>query len=421
MKTLRTILFTSLSLGALAGSVSANAFNINEHDPRVTGRGGATAASNTEASSVIFNPGGIAVNEGTQVAVSGSIYVAEGSYEDAAGKVTTDSAPSIVPSIYATSRVHEMVAIGIGFHLPFGLAVSWPDPPEHRQAEVIQDQTLRTYFITPAVGVNLDRQVPGLSIGAGIDIVPATIELEQAIVFGETTGTAHLGGDALGIGARLGVMYRAPSVPGLKLGVMYRSPVTLDFEGKGDFDIAPELRPQLPPDGDITASIKLPQQVWAGVAYAPIPALELELNTVWINWAQTWPDDSLTVELPGDRTSSAPQQYDNTFTWRLGGEYKLPQYQAALRAGFVYDPTPISNRTMTATLPDANRINISLGGSKQFGSYGVHAGLLWVTPQDRETSDEPFMPAFKGTYAVQAIVASIGVSGTFGMPDASAR
>jgi len=416
MKTLRTTLFTALSLGALAGTVSANAFNINEHDPRTTGRGGATAASNTDPSSVVFNPGGIAVNEGTQVAISGSLYVAEGSYEDSVSKVTTDSAPSFVPSIFVTSRVHEMFAVGLGLHLPFGLAVSWPDPPEHRQAEVIQDQTLRTYFITPSFGVNLNRQVPGLTFGGGIDIVPATIELEQAIVFGETTGTAQLGGDTVGIGARLGVMYHAPAVPGLKLGAMYRSPVKLDFEGKGDFDIAPELRPQLPPDGDIKASITLPQQVWAGVAYSVIPQLELELDAVWINWSQAWDDDALTVELPGGGTSSAPQQYDDTVTIRLGGEYKLPQYQAAIRAGFIYDPTPISSKTMTATLPDANRINIAIGGSKQWGNYGVHLGLLWVTPQEKETSDEPFMPAFKGTYGVQAIVASLGVSGQFGMP-----
>src|SRR5688572_2710960 len=121
---IRKILFSALGLGALATNASANAFNINEHDARVTGRGGASAASNTEPSSIVFNPGGIAINEGTQVALGTAFYIAQGSYEsDTVEKQETDSPMSIVPNVYLTSRVHDMLAIGVGLHFPFGLAV----------------------------------------------------------------------------------------------------------------------------------------------------------------------------------------------------------------------------------------------------------------------------------------------------------
>ncbi|HEU0029825.1 MAG TPA: outer membrane protein transport protein [Kofleriaceae bacterium] len=412
MKTLQTTLFACLGLGATTAIASANAFNVNEHDAQVTGRAGAVAASDTDASSIVFNPGGIAVNEGTQVAVTGTVYAAGGSYEDATGKTETDSPPAVVPSAFITSRVHDMVAVGIGLHLPYGLALSWPD--NHEQADVIQDQSLRTYFISPVVGLNLHKQVPGLSIGAGVDIVPATIELENAVRFGDTSGTAKLGGDAIGIGARVGVMYHPPSVQGLKLGVMYRSPVKLNFEGKGDFDIADPYRSQLPPDGDIKASITLPQTIWGGVAYSPIPNLEAELNAVFINWAQTWENGDLTVELPGGAETSSAQDYKNTVTWRLGVQYGLPQYQAAIRAGFIYDPTPIPTTTLTARLPDINRVDLTIGGSKMFGQYGVHAGFLVVIPGERETSDALYAPAYKATYGVSALVFSLGVTGHFG-------
>lgn len=408
MKTLKQSLFMVACLGGVA---SGNAFNINEHDARVTGRGGASAASNTDASSVIFNPGGIPIAEGTQVSIAGSVYFASGSYEDAAGETETDSDPSIVPAIYLTSRVHDMIAVGIGFHLPFGLAVSWPD--NHRQADVIQDQTLRTYFITPSIGLNLHKQVPGLSIGGGVDIVPATIKLERAVRFGDVEGTATLGGDAVGIGGRVGVMYHPPAAKGLKLGVMYRSKIDLDFEGTGDFDIADPFRAALPPDGDITAGISLPQSVWGGVAYSPIPQLELELNTVWINWADTWEDDALTIGLADGTETSSPQEYKNTLTWRIGAEYAVNE-KAAVRAGFIYDPTPISSRTQTAQLPDIDRKNVALGGSYKFGTLAAHLGFLWVTPGTRETSDTPYQPFFKGTYGVQAFVASLMISGSFG-------
>ncbi len=419
MKTLKQSLFMVACLGGVA---SGNAFNINEHDAKVTGRGGASAASNTSASSVIFNPGGIPVSEGTQVSIGGSLYVAQGSYEPTAGgpKTETDSSPSVVPAFYITSRVHDMVGVGLGFHLPFGLAVSWPD--RHAQADVIQDQTLRTYFITPSVGLNLDKQVPGLSFGGGLDLVPATIQLERGVSFGDTEGTAVLGGDAFGVGFRLGVMYRPPAVQGLKFGVMYRSKVDLEFEGTGDFDIPAPYRAQLPPDGDITAAITLPQSIWGGIAYSPTPELELEVNAVWINWSQAFANDELRINLPGtdpstgeQNFSAAPQNYKNTTTFRIGAEYKLAQGKAAVRAGFIYDPTPISSETQTAQLPDVDRKNVTIGGSYHFTeAYAAHLGILWVTPGERDTADTQYMPVFKGTYGVQALVTSLTLAGTFG-------
>src|SRR5690242_18339638 len=110
MKNIKNFLIAGI-LGT-SSLASANAFNINEHDARVTGRGGATAASNTTASSIVFNPGGIAVAEGTNVAINGSLYVAEGSYQpEGQSRVNTDSSPSVVPSLYLTSRVHDAVAV----------------------------------------------------------------------------------------------------------------------------------------------------------------------------------------------------------------------------------------------------------------------------------------------------------------------
>ncbi len=407
MKTTTTSLLLVAGLGGVA---YGNAFNINEHDAKVTGRGGAAAASDTDASAVVFNPGGIPVAEGTQVSINGSLYIAQGSYEPQGGgaKVKTDSDPAVVPSIYVTSRVHEMVAVGVALHLPFGLAVSWPD--RHPQQAVIQDQTLRTYFITAAVGVNLNKQVPGLSIGGGVDIVPATVQLERAVVFGDTQGTAVLGGDAFGVGGRAGVMYHPKALEQLKLGVMWRSQVKLDFEGNGDFDIAQPYRDQLPPDGAITTSITLPQSFAGGVAYSPIPQLEVEVNAVWINWSKF---KELRINLPGDTATVAPQNYKNTTTFRLGTEYAINK-AASIRAGFIYDPTPIPDTTQTAQLPDVNRINVTLGGTYKFGDYAASLGFLWVTPGERDTSDALYTPQYKGTYGVQAFVTALTLSGTFG-------
>ncbi|MEO7094668.1 MAG: outer membrane protein transport protein, partial [Polyangiales bacterium] len=215
MRNLSKSLFILVGLG---GAASANGFYLNEHDAKGTGRAGATIATNTDPTAIVFNPGGIAVGEGTAVSVGGSLIVAAASYTGTDGvKTDTDSPPAILPSAMITHRINDMFAVGIGFHLPFGLAVSWPDSSP--QAGTVTKQSLRTYFITPAVGVNLDKQVPGLSIGAGLDLVPSTVQLEQNLYFGNETGSAVLGGTAFGIGGRVGVQYRPAAEKRLSFGL----------------------------------------------------------------------------------------------------------------------------------------------------------------------------------------------------------
>jgi len=412
MMTLRTTLFAALGLGALAGIASANGFYINEHDAKVTGRAGAVTATIDGASSVIFNPGGIALAEGTNVSVSAALIAAKGSYYDASNndeRTDTDSSPAVLPSIFVTSRLTDMVAVGVGFHLPFGLALSWPD--NHTQADVLQDQALRTYFITPAVGINLGEHVPGLSIGFGLDLVPATVQLERAVVFGDTRGTAVLGGDAFGIGGRAGVQYQPSAFKKLRFGAMWRAQVDLDFKGKGDFDIDPAFRAQLPPDGDISTSISLPQTFAGGVAYNATPELQLEVNAMWINWSKF---DKLAIKLPGDTETVTVQNYEDTVTLRVGAEYALMNRKAAVRVGYTYDPTPIPNTTVSAQLPDADRHVVTGGGSYSFGNYNVNLGLLYIMPASQTTSDAEYMPVFKGKYEVTAFVASLTLGGKFG-------
>ena len=85
-----------------------------------------------------------------------------------------------------------------------------------------------------------------------------------------------------------------------------------------------------------------------------------------------------------------------------------------VRAGFIYDPTPITPQYLTVELPDIDRLDACVGASKSFGNYDVHLGLLWVLPSNRKTADDPYMPVYKGSYDVSAFVASVTLAGKFG-------
>lgn len=393
----------------LASTASANAFLLAVHDGKAMGRGNSSTATDTDPSSIVFNIGGLSVETGTNVMIGASLIMPAASYTDPSGaKYDTESSYPMLPHIFATSRIHDMVAVGIGFHSPFGLDVEWPDNSPGN--DIAKFNSIRTYFITPSIGLNLEKYVPGLSVGAGLDLVPATVEARQYIRFGETQGEVHFGGDGFGVGGRIGAMYRPEQLPELSVGAMWRSQVTEDMEGKGDFDIADPYRSQLPPDGDVSTTINIPQSVQAGVAYRPLPQLELEANGMFVEWSKF---KEVRVRLPNMTDQVAPQDYKNTFTFSFGAEYKLPQYKTALRAGYIYDPTPIPDTTLTVQLPDANRHDLTAGASYDLGNFDLHLGLLWVLPVSRETSDEPFMPLHKGTYDIQAFVATLTVAGHF--------
>lgn len=409
---MRTLSKTLFLLACAGGVASANGFYLNEHDAKVTGRGGTATATDTDPSSIVYNVGGLAVGEGTAISLGASLIAAQATYNAPDNTSTdTNSSPAVLPNFAVSHRINDMFAAGVSFHLPFGLAVSWPDSSP--QADVVTKQALRTYFITPAVGVNLDKQVPGLSIGAGLDLVPSTVQLEQNVYFGSAQGSAVLGGDAFGIGGRVGLMYRPAALKNkLSVGVSWRSQIDLDFEGTGDFDMAPPYRGQLPPDGDISTTLHVPQSVSAGVAYRPMDQLELELNATWIDWSAF---DTIDITLPDGSHNVQPQDYTDTVTLRLGGEYKLPEQKLSLRAGYAYDPTPVPDTTLSARLPDINRHVVSAGGTyKVTKNVDAHLAALWVLPGSNEASnDDMYMPLYKGTYDVTAFVASLGLLGRF--------
>ncbi|MEO8553242.1 MAG: outer membrane protein transport protein, partial [Kofleriaceae bacterium] len=323
--------FSLLFVAGLGSTASAGAFGLNEFDARAVGRGDATSATDAEPSSIFYNVGGLAVADGIQLQLGASIVAPFATFNHADGtKTDSNTGPQPLPAFFASARVHDMVSVGIGFTTPFGLALSWPDNSPTN--DELHKQSLRTFFITPAVGLNLHKYVPGLTVGGGVDIVPATVELDQDVYFGATSGTVQLGGTGFGVGGRVGAMYRPEALPELSIGAMWRSAVDVHFTGTGDFDAPDPYRSQLPPDGDIKTDITMPMQVLGGVAYRPMPQLELEANVIWTQWSSF---KTLDIEVPsasgtGTMTISTDEEYDNTVSVRGGVERTLAEARAAL-------------------------------------------------------------------------------------------
>ena len=408
-----------LVIAGSAGSAHANGFLLNEFDAKAVGRGNASVATDTDASSIYYNIGGLAAGDGTQVMVGGSLITPNAAFTPAAGgsKVDSTSKTQFVPGVFIASKVTDMIAAGIGLDTPFGLAVTWPGAST--EAQYASEIALHTFFVTPSIGLNLGSFLPGLTVGGGLDIVPATIELKQTLAFGSdcspSTCNAHLAASAVGFGGRIGAMYRPASAPRLSFGVMWRSNVQENFDGTGNFNAPPEYRQMLPADGDAKTGITLPQQVSGGIGYRPIDGFELEADAIWTHWSK-FKDLAITLPAPGGMgtiKTVQPESYSDETTIRIGAEYTMPRLGFAARAGFIYDPSPVPSTTLTPQLPDIDRYDVTVGASKTLGRYGVHLGLLWVLPGSRTTSGAQYMPELKGSYDVSAFVATLSVTGQF--------
>ena len=397
----------AIALAMAPGSARAAGFHIDEQDARATGRAGAVIASPKNASTIYYNPAGLAVLEGVHADLGGSWVAPSAEFTSASSGATTeaDSQTFVLPQAYLSWRASEVVAIGVGFNSPFGLAIKWPASSPGR-AE-IREAELRTFFFTPTFAVNLSRWVPGLSLGAGMEVVPASVRLSRDIPFGSDVGAVTLGGDGFGAGGHAGVLYAPPALRGLSVGLTYRSPVAIDFSGDADFDAPEAYRGSLPPDGPVTTSLTLPWSLGVGIQFAPLAELELELDGSYRDWSSY---DRLDIELPDGSVESSPKDWHGSWTLRLGAEYTFAE-RYGLRVGAIWDQAPMPSDRLEFELPDANRIDFTLGfGAALTRSVRADLGVLYVLPQKRSTStSDPLEPPIKGEFAIDAWVVGLSV------------
>src|SRR4051812_9428764 len=223
----------------VARVASAGGYHIDEQDARATARAGAVTANPANGSAIYYNPGGVGRLEGIGLEVGGALVAPSASFKSAinGAETSADEKVFVLPQGYVTWRLSELLAVGVGFNAPFGLSLRWPETSPGRTN--VRDIELRSYFIMPVVAVNLSQWVPGLSVGAGLDLVPASVRLERDILFGSEVANVALSGTAFGVGARGGIVYRPESIGFVSFGVTYRSPVKLNIDGEANFTASP--------------------------------------------------------------------------------------------------------------------------------------------------------------------------------------
>ncbi len=392
------LVFATVMLAPTAAH--ANGFFLYEASPRAMSEGGAVVALGEEPATVLYNPAGMTRLPGFQAQLNVYTYFATNSYTNPDGRRTSaDMGIFPIPAEFVTYQPIDKITVGAGGYSIYGLSLVWPDRWDGYH--LVKKASLRSYQAQPSVAVG---PFAGLSFGAGIDIIYGSVELSRGLGLGSGTwGTTTIAGSTMGYGANFGFLYEP--VEALRIGLSYRTGPTMSLDpGKATFDVPPAFDQQLKGQ-DVRVSLNLPGIAILGARVNVSKNLQLEGDACLLQW-HTYEQLRFEFDDPALNATEA-KHWKDAWEFRVGGQYTMDKL--ALRAGFLYDQTPIPDETLDPTLPDNGRLIPSIGAGYQFSpafrtDLGYH--LVYLLPREVDAS----VNKFPGKY--NALVNTVVVGAT---------
>ncbi len=414
-------------LGLSAPRVHAAGFGIDFEGARAVGLATAGSASAADASTIFYNPAGMAYLERNELIAGGSLFMLHDRFSNDGSTILGGALPTpgdngkdaipqtFVPWLYGTYRIDPSWTLGLGVFAPFGLKTDYGNDFVGRYQNELSAITV--IDVNPALAY---RPIPEVALGAGLTVEYAQVKLTQAIDFGSacvaaidpgtckaafglqpglSDGQARIEGSDIAYGYSLGAMFEP--LAGTRLGVNYRSRINHHFDSATQsFDVPANARAFLTAGGtpkaltgsNASTELPLPARLSFGAMQRLAQGLDLMADATLTQWGVL----QTTVITPADPATGAAvtiqQHYRDAWRFALGANYAFND-EWQLRGGLAYDQTPIRAEFVQAALPDRDRLYLSLGGSYRFtNSLSVdlgysHVHYIGTIPIDRSTAN----------------------------------
>ncbi len=379
----KTIVRSLVAAAALCSwsQVYGAGLELPEQSPGGLATAGAQAAVADDASANYYNPAGLAFQRGLHIMAGANLLLADTTQTTTTPATQIHSKTTdVAPTVYVGARLGAHVAIGVGLFANFAQHQDFPvlDNPARFVGYQVKIQ---------AVTINANiavRPLHWLSIAAGIDVVPSSFEVHQALNFGSGEGSIHDVSTATGIGGNVALLIHA--VPRwLDLGFSYRSAVRLDFSGQALLTTPPELASQQSALQNASNTITLPHNMTLALASHPLKHLTVDVDvhvTLWSSFQQ----QQVTLTDPANRAkqvSTTPLNFRNEAGIRLGLMYRRCNEALVLRLGGGYDRTPVPQASLGPITPDGDRGVVGAGLGYQWRFIGFDAGYLFTYVPNR--------------------------------------
>ena len=358
-------------LGFAAGKVPASGFRLADQDAEATARGEAFVATADNASAVYYNPAGI-----TQISsnsIRGGIYsiYLNPTFRPPSGQANSGNTYSIdkkfaaVPQFFATHTLESLpLSIGVGLYAPYGGNITWPDTTGFRA--VATKGSLTYLRFNPVVAYQV---LPSLSIGAGVMVDYAHIDLEQGLRSSATPANYfQFSGDGFSVGYNGGIRWQP--LENFSMGATFRSSTPINFGGNTDFERIP-----LVPAGERTAHMNLtfPMTAVVGVSYRPTTNWNLEVDadyTDWSSFGKTSIQQHTPVPHPFDPSGKVPVTLDWQESWMYEfGVTRLFDNGWHVSVGYVFSQNSVPDAYYTPLAADLDRHFFSLGTGYKCSRY----------------------------------------------------
>ncbi len=389
----------TILLGAgLALPLGAHALGIRlfDHDAFATARGDAFVATADNPSAIYYNPAGITQLKGHNVRGAVSAVSVDAMFEGRSGRnANTDREFIPLPGFFYTYTPEKLpLSFGVGYYMPFGLSLDWPQDGPFRTTTIhgeLQDHTLS--------GVMAWKITESLSIAAGPAVSYVTTDLRRGIDPDNPSDEFKFKGDDFAFGATAGLLWQPTKRH--SFGISYRSPVQLHLAGQGEFSGIPI------PKQNARVTLPLPQVIVGGYSFRPTPKWNLEVNLDWTDWERV-----NTPILQQDPAVALPLQWKNSF----GVEFGVTRYfENGLRvsAGYVYleDSTPEKSFNPLVPDQDLHVFSAGVGGQRERWSWDLT--YQFTHGAGRDVAGSVYGPSVSGHYKFIAHAFSLSLGYKF--------
>jgi long-chain fatty acid transport protein len=381
-----TALAVAVLMG-LAGSASAAGFRQANQSASANGMGTAFTAVANDASAVWYNPAAMTDLHGTNLSL-GSVFVAPRTEHLSTTGITDrpEAKTSALPHVYATRRINDKFAVGLGVNVPYGLGTDWD-----KNNSLTRRVATKSELIALNANMNGSYAVSeNLSVAAGASFVKLDATMNKAIWLGGSNYTQKsLEGDGTGVGYNAAALYKHNK---WRFAANYRSQVKIDIDGTIHVDNA-GLGVT---NRDASTEITLPDTFQFGIAHQCTDKFLASIEADYTNWTTY---RKLVIDYTNNanvaQRSTDYKYWNAVWAFRLGTEYKVSEAWK-IRAGGYYDMTPIEDNYFETRSPGSDRIAFSVGAGWTKGNLSVDASYLYLKMMERKIDDSKQDDALAG-------------------------
>ncbi len=379
MKKLTALLLAVSFMSVSAASYGAG-FALYEYSARGTAMGGATMANTAEAASLAVNPALITELDGTQLQVGLTMVTADATTSVAGDSRSLKNDIWYLPNFFITKKWSDQISLGLGGFSRYGLGGEYNSPVETwLGSNLAYKVKLETFSFTPTIAVKANDEI---SIAMGLEAM--VIGFSQSSYFNlagpANGGNFEISGSGVSWGGNFSFIYRPEWAEKWALGAMYRSKVKQNLNGR--IETNGKTFPTINIHGaNAEGSISLPDSISAGLSFKPTEQWTLEAGIVGTFWSAY---DQILIQYKDSETSPVirnQKKYKDVYRLNFGTEYKLnPTW--ALRAGYVFDKSPINPKEMDTLVPVDDRHIASVGLGYQKDAWSVDLAYAHIFGKD---------------------------------------